>query len=62
MADTFIGVEKGKDLTTVTTAASTTSKGIELRINDTVTGKQQVINALEQIKDFIIQRNNLPFA
>jgi gamma-glutamyl:cysteine ligase YbdK (ATP-grasp superfamily) len=62
MADTFIGIDKGLDLTTVTDAASTTSKTIELRINDTVTGKLEVLNALEHIKAHIVQTFDLPLA
>jgi hypothetical protein len=62
MADTFIGIDKGLDLTTVTDAASTTSKTIELRVNDTVTGKLEVLNALEHIKAYLVQTNDLPLA
>lgn len=59
MADTYVGVNKGLALETVTTGASTTSKAIELRFADTVTKKQDVLLGLEQIKKFIIQNNSL---
>lgn len=60
MADTYIGVNKGLAVETVTTAASTTSKAIELRFADTVTKKQDVLLGLEQIKKFILTKDNLP--
>lgn len=59
MADTYIGVNKGLAVETVTTGASTTSKAIELRFADTVTKKQDVILAMEQIKKFLLTNNSL---
>lgn len=60
MADTYIGVGKGLAVETVTTGASTTSKAIEVRFADTVTKKQDVLLGLEQIKKFILTKENLP--
>lgn len=59
MADTYVGVNKGLAVETVTTGASTTSKAIEVRFADTVTKKQDVLLGLEQIKKFIITNNSL---
>lgn len=53
MADTFYGVNMGAgiDATNVSTGASTTSKKVELRVEDGVTGnnKVEVLKAIETI-------------
>lgn len=63
MADHFIGVNIGAgfDPAGVSTGTSTTSKKVELRINDGVSGnnKMEVLKALEEIKAYII-KNNAP--
>jgi hypothetical protein len=61
MADTFYGVDigAGLDPANVTVSSSTTSKKIELVIEDGVTGmnKMEVLKALEAIKAKIIEGN-----
>lgn len=59
MADHFYGVNlgAGADAGNVSTGTSTTSKKVELRIEDGVTGnnKKEVLKALEVIKSKIIK-------
>ncbi len=60
MTDRFYGADLGADLPTdVTEAASTTSKIVELRVAYDTTGldRLKVVNALEAIKNYIIQDN-----
>lgn len=63
MADHFIGVDIGGgfDPAGLSTGTSTTSKKIELRINDAVSGnsKMEVLKALDEIKAYIV-KNNAP--
>lgn len=60
MADRFYGINKGLDQTTVTDGAATTSKAIELRVNDTVTERQQVIDGVRNILNYLLQTNFPP--
>lgn len=59
MADHFYGVDMGAgiDPYNVSTGTSTTSKKVELRIEDGVTGnnKLQVLKALEAIKAKLVE-------
>lgn len=63
MADHFYGVDLGAEFGAggVSTGTSTTSKKIELRIEDSVTGndKTEVLKAIEKIKAHI-QTDNAP--
>jgi hypothetical protein len=56
MAVQYFGIEKGAKFTTVTQDSSTTSKTIELTV-DLADGasKEQVIVALQNLKDYILQ-------
>lgn len=56
MAVQYFGIEKGAKFTTVTQDSSTTSKTIELAV-DLADGasKEQVIVALQNLKDYILQ-------
>ena len=64
MADRFFGVVVGGQLTTdVSEAASTTSRAVELRINDSAyTDKQLVLNAVEAIRSYLIAKETNPIA
>lgn len=61
MADHFYGVNIGVgfDPAGVSTGTSTTSKKVELRIEDGVSGnnKVEVLKALEEIKAYITKAN-----
>lgn len=61
MADHFYGanIGAGADPNGVSTGTSTTSKKVELRIEDGVTGnnKFEVLRAIEAIKEKIIEGN-----
>lgn len=61
MADTFYGADigDGAGAEGVSTGSSTTSKKVELRVEDGVSGnnKKEVLKALEAIKAKIIEGN-----
>lgn len=61
MADHFYGVNigGGADPSGISTGTSTTSKKVELRVNDGVSGnnKMEVLRAIEEIKAYIIEGN-----
>ena len=61
MADHYFGVNMGggADPSVVAEGTSTTSKNVELRVTDGVTGnnKVEVLKALETIKNRIIKDN-----
>lgn len=63
MANHYYGVSigAGADASGVSTGTSTTSKKIELRIEDGVTGmnKMEVLKALEALAEYI-SKNNAP--
>lgn len=62
MADHFYGVNLGDEMPAeVSTGTSTTSKKIELRIEDGVTGvnKLAVIKAIDTLKAYLV-RDNAP--
>ncbi len=62
MSDVFYGVNMGAgiDASNVTKDTSTTSKKVELRVEDAVTGnnKKQVLLAIEAIKAKIIKSDD----
>lgn len=62
MADRFYGIDLGKQQPSdVSESASTTSKAIELRINDTVyTSPLLVQLALEAVKNYLQARETHP--
>lgn len=56
MADHYYGIDvPGARIGDVTKATSTNSTKVELRVTDSVTGnsKEEVLKAIEAIKDFI---------
>lgn len=59
----YYGIEKGAQLTAVTTGTSTTSKKIELTVDLTSTAtRKQVLLGLEAIREFILNERTTPFA
>lgn len=63
MASQYYGVERGAQSTAVTTGSSTTSKKIELVV-DLTSGatRQEVLDSLDKIRDFIFNERSTPFA
>jgi hypothetical protein len=62
MATQFFGKDRGAAITTITTGTSTTSKPIEVAVNDAVNlTKGEVVIALQEITDFILNQRTTPF-
>lgn len=63
MAVQYFGIERGAARTTVTTGTSTTSKKIELAVDDTVgITRKEVEDQVQLILDFIMDQRTTPFA
>lgn len=63
MATQFFGINRGEQATAVTTGTSTTSKAVELAVNDAVSlTRKEVLDKLDQIRDFIMNQRTTPFA
>lgn len=60
MADYYYGINKGLNEYTATVGTSTQSTTIEVRVNDTVTTRQEVINALRSLENFLTRQNYPP--
>jgi hypothetical protein len=57
MATFYIGVGLGENLSQVTAASSTTSKAVEVVVNDAVfTRPDQLFDALQLVKEFVEQK------
>jgi hypothetical protein len=64
MADRFYGIAiGGMTPADVTESGSTTSKAVEIRVSDTAyASKQQVLNAIEALENYLITRETTPIA
>lgn len=60
MADIFYGIDRGETLTDVATDSSSPTKDVEVVVDDAVNlTKTEIIQALEYIKEFILQGNDI---
>lgn len=62
MATQFFGLNRGERLESVSTGTSTTSKAIELAVNDAVNlTKGEVIQAIETLEIYLLNQRTTPF-
>lgn len=62
MATQYFGVNRGAAKTSITTGTSTTSKSLELTVNDAVGWtKAEVVVKLRELADYILDQRTSPF-
>lgn len=62
MATQYFGVNRGAAKTTITTGTSSTSKSIEVTVNDAVgITKGELVVKLREIIDYILDQRTTPF-
>lgn len=63
MATQYFGVTRGAAKTSITTGTSTTSKSIEVAVNDAVgITKGELVVKLREIIDYILDQRTSPFS
>lgn len=63
MAIQYIGINRGQQSLNVTTGASTTGKQIELSVDLASNAtRQEVLDSLDKLRDFIVNTRTTPFA